>query len=131
MLIQAENIKEKARFDAELTQERLNNAVDKALTTAGAKNNIAAKALLTEFLKDAKLGEDGTVKGLAAELDVLVKAESTSFMFQSAPDGTTPQLKGLTPGNPGGSPPPSAKSPKDMSYEELAIYMEQNPNAEI
>ncbi len=41
---------------------RLDSAVDKALTDAGAKNNTAARALLERFLRDAKVDEDGVVR---------------------------------------------------------------------
>lgn len=128
--LQADNVKAKATYDAELAQERLSNAVDKALTAAGAINNTAAKALLVDFLKDAKLAADGTVKGLAAELETMTKGENTSFLFQK-PSGGDPQLQGFVPGNPGGNPPPAHKPLKDMSYEEIAAFMEQNPNAKI
>ena len=97
--LQEQNTKDKATYDAEVAQLRLDTAVDKALTEAGAKNNTAAKALLAEFLKDAKLDKDGAVKGLSGELETLAKAEGTAFLFK-APEGApaAPVIKGMKPG---------------------------------
>lgn len=94
--LQEQNKKDKTAHEAEMLQLRLDTAVDKALTDAGAKNNTAARALLAGFLKDAKLAEDGTVKGLAAEIETLTKAEGTSFLFNTT-KGTV--IKGMKPGD--------------------------------
>ena len=108
----------------------MDGAVEAALTAAGAKNNTAVKALLADFLKDAKLGDDGTVKGLAGELAEMAKADATSFLFNTANGGQ--QFKGMQPGSAGGkTPPPQGKEPKDMSYDELCAYLEANPDAQL
>lgn len=104
--LQAENKQAQEQHEAELAKIRMDNAVEAALTAAGAKNVTAAKALLADFLKDAKMADDGTVKGLTAEIETLAKADGTSFMFEAA--GTQqPGFKGMTPGNPGGNTPPA------------------------
>lgn len=72
--------------------------MDKALTESGARNNIAVKALLAAFLRDAKVGEDGSVKGLAAEIETLAKGESTSFLFDNTKGAV---IKGMKPGEAG------------------------------
>ena len=128
--LQQQNATDKQNYEAQLAQVRLDNAVDAALTAAGAKNNTAVKALLADFLKEAKLADDGTVKGLANELAEMVKAEATSFLF--ATDTKGQQFKGMSPGSAGGkTPPPAGKEVKDMSYDELCAYLEQNPDAKL
>ena len=96
--LQEQNRKDKQAHEAEVARIRLDAAVDKALTESGARNNIAVKALLAAFLRDAKVGEDGSVKGLAAEIETLAKGESTSFLFDNAKGAV---IKGMKPGEAG------------------------------
>lgn len=96
--LQEQNRKDKQAHEAEVARIRLDAAVDKALTESGARNNIAVKALLAAFLKDAKVGEDGSVKGLAAEIETLAKGESTSFLFDNNKGAV---IKGMKPGETG------------------------------
>ena len=127
--LQKQNADDKAKYEAEVAKIRLDNAVDAALTKAGAKNNIAVKALLAAFLADAKLADDGTVKGLQAEIDALVKGEGTAFLFDAQ---TKQKIAGAQPGSPGGAQPPAGnKQPKDMTYDELCAYLEANPGAKL
>lgn len=69
------------------------HAVELSLTNAKAKNHVAAKALLADFLAQAELDDSGQVKGLAEEIERLVKGEDTSFLFEGAM--TIPKLKGV------------------------------------
>lgn len=129
--LQTQNAADKQAHEAELARIRLDNAVEAALATAGAKNVTAAKALLADFLKDAKVADDGTVKGLTAEIETLAKAEGTAFMFEAA-NTQQPGFKGMQPGAAGGkTPPPAGKEPKDMNYDELCAYLEANPGAKL
>ena len=129
--LQKQNATDKANYEAELARVRLDSAVEAALTAAGAKNNTAVKALLADFLKDAKVDESGKVKGLAAEIDTMAKTDATAFLFNTA-DGNGQQFKGMQPGTAGGkTPPPAGKEPKDMSYDELCTYLAENPNAKL
>lgn len=96
--LQEQNRKDKQAHEAEVARIRLDAAVDKALTESGARNNIAVKALLAAFLKDAKVGEDGSVKGLAAEIETLAKGENTSFLFDNTKGAV---IKGMKPGEAG------------------------------
>lgn len=76
---------------AEMTQLRIDTAVEQALTAAGARNNTAVKALMTDFLKGAKLGEDGTVAGLSDAVKKLSEGSDTAFLFGSKqPDKPLP-----------------------------------------
>ncbi len=127
--LQKQNKADKDAYDAEVARIRLDNAVESALTKARAKNNVAAKALLEAFLKDAKLGEDGTVKGLDEAIEGLRKSEATSFLFETPNQQN--QFAGMHPGTPGGSAPPAGKDPKDMSYDELCTYLAQNPSVQL
>lgn len=129
--LQTQNAEAKKTYEAELARVRLDGAVEAALTAAGAKNNTAVKALLADFLKDAKLDDSGAVKGLAAEIDTLAKADATAFLFNTA-DGNRQQFKGMQPGTPGGNQPPATgKEPKDMTYDELCAYLAANPQAKL
>lgn len=129
--LQTQNAEAKKTYEAELARVRLDGAVEAALTAAGAKNNTAVKALLADFLKDAKLDDGGAVKGLAAEIDTLAKADATAFLFNTT-DGNAQQFKGMQPGAAGGKTPPAAgKEPKDMNYDELCAYLEANPGAKL
>lgn len=96
--LQEQNRKDKQAHEVEVARIRLDAAVDKALTESGARNNIAVKALLAAFLKDAKVGEDGSVKGLAAEIETLAKGEGTSFLFDNTKGAV---IKGMKPGEAG------------------------------
>ena len=60
-------VKEK---EAEIKQLQINNAVQTALKDAGAKNVTATIALLKDLDK-AELAEDGTIKGLAEQIQEL------------------------------------------------------------
>lgn len=130
--LQAQNAEAKKSYEAELARVRLDGAVEAALTAAGAKNNTAVKALLADFLKDAKLDDSGAVKGLTAEIETLSKAEATSFLFNTADGNSQQQFKGMQPGAAGGkTPSPQGKEPKDMNYDELCAYLEANPGAKL
>ena len=58
--LEQQNKADKAAYEKELATIRLTAAVDAELTAAGAKNNTAVRALLADYLKDAKI-EDGKV----------------------------------------------------------------------
>ncbi len=120
---------EKAAAEAhktEMKELKVNTAVDKALTEAGAKNSKAVRALLD--LTKAELDEDGTVKGLSDQIKALQKAEDSKFLFNTSKitikgaqpgqsqDGTPSGAQGLT---------PSAIA--KMSYKELAAMQESDP----
>lgn len=111
--LQSENKQQKEAHDAELKSLKISAAVDNALTAARAKNNTAAKALLSDFLSEADLLEDGTVKGLDKAVKALRESKETAFLFETAtvfngakpgeksdlPTGamTLEQLRSLTP----------------------------------
>lgn len=82
--LQTDNANQKKAHEAELKALKISNAVDMALTGAKAKNNTAVKALMADFLAKAELAEDGTVKGLDAEVKKLVEGKETAFLFEKS-----------------------------------------------
>ena len=125
---------DRANYEKELVAVRLASAVDAELTAAGAKNTVAVKAVLADYLKDAKI-VDGKVVAkvgdesitLAAKVEALKKDASTDFLF-----GSAPKYEGLKPGESGdGRKPGEGKKPSEMSYSELAAYLAENPDAKL
>ena len=112
------------KYANDLKQMQIDNAVDKAISLANGKNAKAIKALLD--LNDAKLDDDGTVKGLSAQLEALAKAEDSSMLFGSS----VPEVKGFTPaagqGGAGGE-----VDLSKMNYTQLSEYLANNPDAKI
>lgn len=81
--LQQQNADQAQAFSDQISQMRVDHAVEKALTGANARNLTAAKALLAPFLKDAKLGDDGNVNGLDEAVKQLCEGEDTAFLFGS------------------------------------------------
>lgn len=127
--LQAENTKTKEAHESEMTQLKVEFAVEKALTGANAKNVKAVKALLD--LTDAKLDKEGNVKGLQEQIEKLVADESTKFLFDVKQNPQNQQqFKGFQPG--ASVEQPGAGGETDfskMTYEQIATYMDANPNA--
>ena len=124
---------DKANYEKELARVKLVAAVDAELTAAGSRNNTAVKAVLKDFLKDAKI-VDGKVTAkvsgesvtLAARIEALKKDTSTDFLFGSV------TREGWKPGEAGdGGKAGSGKKPSEMSYSELSDYLAQNPDAKL
>lgn len=80
--LQTANTTKDQEHAAELKAAKINNAVEVALITAKAKNTVAVKALLGDFITKAELAEDGTVKGLADEVKKLAEGKDTAFLFE-------------------------------------------------
>lgn len=121
--LQEENKANTEANEATIKQLKINNAVEKALINAKAKNPKAVRALLE--LENAELDGDN-IKGLDKQIAELIKAEDSAFLFDNAEAANT--LTGVKPNNGGGEPP---KSTNEMTYSELCAYMEANPNAQI
>jgi len=122
--LQAANKAAAEKYDADLKQLRLDNAVDNAIAAAHGKNAKAIKALLK--LENVEVLEDGTTKGLTEQIEALTKAEDSSMLFGSS----TPNVKGMVPGK-GKDNPGSGVDTSKMTYSELAAYMAANPDAKI
>lgn len=125
---QADNTAKDKAHKAEIHQLKVDTAIDAALTEAKAKNKTAVKALLKDMDK-AELNEDGTIKGLSEQIQALVKAEDSSFLFDTS---TTKQnIKGAKPAASGNEEGEKGVDTSKMTYSELAAYMAENPDAKI
>lgn len=94
--LQEDNKTQAAAHEKELTQLKIDTAVDKALTESGAKNIKAARALLN--LDDAALSDDGLVKGLSEQIDKLKTDDGSKFLFNE-PEQSPPKFTGFQPGD--------------------------------
>lgn len=124
--LQGENKTQKEGYEAQIAQIaqiRLDNAVDSALTAAGAKNNKAVKAMLD--MTGVKLDKEGNLTGLKEQLDGVKKSDS--YMFNAAGSAG---FKGAKPGA-GGDGNPGGVDTSKMTYSEMAAYLAENPGAEI
>lgn len=93
--LQAENKKSADKYQKEIKQIQINNAVEKALTGAKSRNNKLVMPLLTEFLKTAQIDEQGNISGLSDEIKKLTEADDTKFLFESSAKQN--KLQGITP----------------------------------
>lgn len=91
--LQKENQDAKKQYEVELSQVRLNNAIEMALVAAKAKNIKAVKALLD--LSKIKLDGENLI-GFKEQVDVLKQADDSKFLFEETQ--SNPQFKGLKPG---------------------------------
>lgn len=89
--LQSQNKNQKAEYDKNITNLKLDNALNSALTGAKAKNNAAVKAMLG--LKDMTLGEDGKIKGLDEAIGKAKEANPWAF------EEVKQDIKGAPPAN--------------------------------
>lgn len=124
--LQQQNTDQKKAHDAEMAQLKLDNAIDAALTAAGAKNIKAVRAMIDT--SKMKLGEDGTVEGLPDAIKAVQKSDSYMFNTVQQKQQT---FKGFQPGASGEVKPGTEVDTSKMTYSELAAYMAANPDAKI
>lgn len=125
--LQADNKAKDEAHAAEIKQLKIDAAVDAALTGARAKNTTAVKALLKDLDK-AEIGEDGTIKGLADQIEALQKSDE--YLFEAKETKKT-QVKGAKPGESGNEDGDHGVDTSKMTYSELAAYMAEHPDAKI
>ena len=113
--LQAENAKAVKEHEAQIKQMKLDNAIEAALLSAGAKNIRAVRSLLDE--KSLKLTEGG-VDGLEAA----IKAVQTSDPYLFKETETKPQ--GFTGFEPRGN----SKAEPDINTMTYSEFMAANPN---
>lgn len=118
-----QNADQEKAHKAELAQLRLDNAIDAALTAAGAKNSKAVKALLD--VSKVKLGEDGKLTGWDDQIKALQKSDA--YLFNTKQQNS---FRGFQPGASGDNKSGTNVDMSKMTYEELAAFMENNPDAE-
>lgn len=124
--LQQQNADQKKAHDAEMAQLKLDNAIDAALTAAGAKNIKAVRAMIDT--SKMKLGEDGTVEGLSDAIKAVQKSDYYMFNTVQQKQQT---FKGFQPGASGEVKPGTEVDTSKMTYSELAAYMAANPDAKI
>lgn len=122
--LQKANEDQREAHDAEIAQLRLDNAVEAALLTAGAKNVKAVRALMDA--DKLRLEKDGTVTGLSDQIKAIQKSDA--YMFA---EKQQPQLKGFQPGASGDVKPDGKVDISKMTYSEMVAYLEANPGAKI
>ena len=118
--LQNENAEAKKKHEKEIKQLKVDNALEKALTSAGAKNAKAVKALL-ELGDNIELNDDGTIKGLDDKLKGLQKSDAYLFNDKKV----TQTIAGTKPAasNPNGAADPSAKKDSEKSYEDFVAEL--------
>lgn len=124
--LQADNKAKDDAHAAEIKQLKVNAAIDSALTSANAKNLVAVKALLKDMDK-AELADDGTIKGLAEQIEALQKSDSYLFDAKESKK----QVKGAAPGESGNEDGDKGVDTSKMTYSELAAFIAENPDAKI
>lgn len=122
--LQKANTEAQKAHEAEIAKLKLDNAVDAALTAAGAKNTKAVRALFDE--SKFKLNDKGEVDGFADALKAVQKSDSYLFEQKQAQ-----QMKGFQPGASGDQKPGTTVDTSKMNYDELCAYLEQNPGAKL
>lgn len=118
--LQRENKENREKSEADIKEMRISHAVDMVLVKEGVKGDkamAAVKALLS--LENAELDGD-VIKGLDKQIKDLKADTSVGALFGSA------KLRGAKPDE-SGDRPPKGKDVNNMSYEELCVYMEANP----
>lgn len=124
--LQKQNADDKAAYEKEMAQVKLDNAVENALAAAGVKNNKALKALLdTEKIK---LDDSGKLSGLEEQLKEVRKTDP--YMFAEKEQRQT-SFKGFQPGASSDVKPNGKTDFSQMTYSEMTAYLAQNPNAKI
>ena len=124
--LQADNKAKDEAHAAEIKQLKVDTAIDTALGNAKAKNKIAVKALLKDMDK-AELDADGTIKGLAEQIEAIQKSDSYLFDAKESKK----QFKGAAPGESGNEDGDEGVDTSKMSYSELTAYLAENPDAKI
>ena len=123
--LQAENKAAADAHAAEIKQMKVDSAIEAAITGAKGKNAKAIKALLN--LENAELAEDGTVKGLAEQIDALQKSDA--YLFETKETKT--KVKGAVPAESGNDDADKKVDTSKMSYSEMLAYLAENPDAKI
>lgn len=122
--LQADNKAKDEAHAAEIKQMKINSALESALIGSKAKNVTAVKALIKDLDK-AELQDDGSIKGLEEQIAALKKSDS--YLFEEATTAK-PNFKGFQPGVAKKETTTGKVDMSKMSYEELANYIENNPD---
>lgn len=92
--LKAEGKANAEKYNQDLKKLNIDSQIELALTKAGAKNNKAVKALLSEYLEKAELDDKGKLKGLDKEIKAL--QTSDDYLFGGTTTAT-PKTKSYVP----------------------------------
>lgn len=121
--LQAENKATKEKYESDIQTMRINNAIDQALTGAGAKNLKAVRALLD--LEKIKMDGEA-VTGIEDQIKALTSAEDSKFLFNVKTE-TKQSPVGMKAGEGGKS---TDKPYSQMTYSERVAFLEAGGKAE-
>lgn len=121
--LKQQNANQENAHNAELEQLKLDNAIDAALTAAGAKNGKAVKTLID--ISKVRLGEDGNLTGWDEQIKAVQKSDA--YLFAEKQQN---HFKGFQPGASGDNKPGIEADMSKMTYEKLAAYIKSNLDAE-
>ena len=108
------------KFNTDLRELKIKNALEKELTKAKAKNQQVIMPLLSDFLKNAELDENDNVKGLDQKIRELSECDETSFLFNKNPVIITGQTPGTKADNVTTE---QTVDYKSMTYEQICDYL--------
>lgn len=123
-VMKQQNADQEKAHKAELAQLRLDNAIEAALTAAGARNGKAVKALIDT--SKVKLGEDGKLTGWDEQLAAVQKSDN--YLFETKQQNN---FRGFQPGASADGKPIANVDTSKMSYDELCSYLNQNPGVTL
>lgn len=124
--LQATNKTTTEEYEKKLADMQKEYAIDMALNKANAKNIKAVKALLDN--SKIELNDDGSLKGLVEQIDVLSKADDSSFLFGSS--GGKANIDGFHPAQGTGA--NEGKADLDhMTYTQLVEYQASHPDVNL
>ncbi len=121
--LKADNLAKDEAHKKEIHRIKVETAIDKAIADKKGKNSTAIKALLNSDnfnLDEVDFNDDGTVKGLAARLDELIKTDE--YLFDTSEQKLT--FKGTNPGESGNEPLDKGANTADWSYEDFVNEVE-------
>lgn len=125
--LQADNKAAVEAKDAEIKSIKINNAVNTALLSAGAKNIKAVMALVD--MDKVKLSDKGDISGIDEQIEALKGSDDSKFLFKEDKPSTT--IKGAKPvsGNTGNAGAITKEQFTKMGYKErVELY---NTNKEL
>lgn len=123
--LQVENTAASEKYATDLK----NIKVETAITAAGGLIPAAIKALID--VSKVEVQADGSLKGLSEQLDTMKKDVTSKILFKTE-ETKKPAVKGAKTGETGVEGADGAVKADDFkTYEELAAYMEANPDAVI
>lgn len=110
-----------AEYQIKIADMEFNSVLDTAIASSGARNAKYVKAALDI---DALKASKNQAEDIKAAIESVKKTDS--FLFND----NKPNFRGFQPGASGDIKPGTKVDMSKMSYDELAAYIENNPNAE-